>query len=223
MLTSSRGPPSCSSFVLRDASAKDTSSHDTVINNYIWGGPAQVEVIITPETINNYHVRQLDTGCWIGDGEWKGRVGSSVAPCNRRGGERVDRNSPRVWNLSRARATTSTGNFIPGRLVSPASCSSSVSSVRSLAIPFFSLTPMASPPCLIRRSRPWRADRRCPCRWILPRFRYSFAFSLSFSPPDVSPCALLARPWKEKLGIKWVPSTAQGIIIHADERNASPR
>lgn len=47
---------------------------------------------------------------------------------------------------------------------------------------------------LIRRSRPWRADRRCPCRRILLRFRYSAAFSLSFSPPDVSPCALLARP-----------------------------
>lgn len=125
---------------------------------------------------------------------WKGRLDSSVAPCAI-DGERVGRNSPRVWSLSRARATTSTGNFIPDRLVSPASSSSSVSSVLSLVDLFFfsSLTPMALPPSLIRRSRPWRADRRCPCRRILLRFRYSSAFSLSFSPPDVSPCALLAR------------------------------
>lgn len=54
------------------------------------------------------------------------------------------------------------------------------------------------------------------------RFRYPLAFSLSFSPPDVFPYALLAWPWKEKFGIKWVPSTARGIIIHADERNAGP-
>lgn len=112
-------------------------------------------------------------------------------------GEGVSRNSPRVCSLSRARATTSTGNFIPGRLVSPASCSSSVSSVLSLAIPFFfsPLTPTASPPPALSEGLD-PGERTV----VVLAGGFFFAFAIQplspsrFLPPDVSPCALLARP-----------------------------
>jgi len=152
---------------------------------------------------------------------WKGRVGSLVAPCDRRGRDEVEIHL--VFGVSREPVQP----VRPPRQETLFLADSSRLRAARLPCPRFSLSWFLFPPdpygiVSLSRSRPWRADRRCPCRRILLRFRYSSVFSLSFSPPDVSPYAPLARPWKEKLGIKWVPSTARGIIIHAEERNASP-
>jgi len=159
---------------LRPQVPSTRTTPNTVINNYIWGESAEVEVIITPETINNYRVGQLDAGWgWMGRTMWKGRVASLVAPRAIEMRGRVGRNSPRVWSLSRARSPRQETLFLadPSRL---ASCLSFVSSRSSSRGSFFLLVlyfPLLSS-CFIRRSRPWRSDRYCPCFRIL---LYAFA------------------------------------------------
>lgn len=122
---------------LRPQVPSTRTTPNTVINNYIWGESAEVEVIITPETINNYRVGQLDAGWgWMGRTMWKGRVASLAAPRAIEMRGRVGRNSPRVWSLSRARSPRQETLFLadPSRL---ASCLSFVSSRSSSRGSFF--------------------------------------------------------------------------------------
>lgn len=143
---------------------------NTVINNYIWGESAEVEVIITPETINNYRIGQLDAGWgWMGRTMRKGRALRAI---EMRG--RVSRNSPRVWSLSRARSPRQETLFLADWARLRAACLSCPLDSLSRGSFFSSFVLYFSHPssCSIRRSRPWRSNRYCPCFQIL---LYAFA------------------------------------------------
>lgn len=155
----------------------------------------------------------------------KGRVTSSVAPRAIETRGRAGRSSPHVWSLSRACSPRQETLFLADSSRLRAACLSCP--LGSLPRGSFFFFPVLYPPSLfLFHPKVSTLESGLVLSLLsdpLPRFRYPTAFSLSFSPPDVFPYALLAWPWKEKFGIKWVPSTARGIIIHADERNAGPR
>lgn len=128
---------------------------------------------------------------------WKGRVCSSgaIVGDRREGrGRRGARLGSCLESLERPRASTSAGNFIPGRLVSRAR----LSCLRFLFLAILFSVPDSSPspPCFLpsrnsftRRSRPWRVDRHCPCLRSFSAFAIRPLSPSRFLPPLVSPRA----------------------------------